>query len=818
MLTGNFAFAQKLLPNSAKIQMQLEQLNVVGNVLYLAAHPDDENTRLISWLANEKKVRTAYLSLTRGDGGQNLIGNEKGPLMGLIRTQELLEARKLDGGEQFFTRALDFGYSKTADETLEKWKRDSILSDVVRIIRKYKPDVIITRFPPDKRAGHGHHTTSAMLAEEAFDAANDPNKFPESARLYGTWNTQRLYFNNSPWWDKTIEERKDKFVTVNIGAYNPFLGKSYSELASESRSRHQSQGFGSLRSRGNRIEYLELSKGSKAEKDIFEGIDLTWNRISSIPQKDKENIIQLIETIHAEYSPFHPEKSVVKLTELYALMKEHKGNVWVDQKLKETKNLIVACSGLWLEFTSDKANYTPNENIKVSAQVIPQLDLPKSIYVSNVSINGKTTDIKQQNTGVSKMVKDTLKAPSITQPYWLEESSQHDMFTIKNRNNIGKPENDPLFVASYTLTTPYGSIAFERPLVYKWRDRVDGELYRNVNVIPPVTVHFEEKAFLFRNKNAQNVNIKVSIHQDHNQLAVSPNLPKGWKANPNKIDLTDLKQGDVQFLTFSVTPEKSAESGSMGITMNGDGTSWNKDLIEIEYPHIQTQVVLPIAESQLIRYDIETIGQKIGYIMGAGDEIPKALEQLGYTVDLIDIQQTGLNQLKNYDAIVLGIRALNTKKELIGLQSALLEYVKQGGHMVVQYTTNYGLLTKDFAPFPMEIGRDRVTKEEAKPTFLHPDHALFAKPNKISALDFDNWVQERGLYFAKTWDENYTSLIGWNDPGETQKDGALLVTEYGKGSFIFTGISFFRQLPAGVPGAYRLFANIVSYRSTKKPQ
>lgn len=811
--------AQQLLPNSAETQLKMQRLKVVGNVLYMAAHPDDENTRLISWLANDQKVRTAYLSLTRGDGGQNLIGDEKGPLMGLIRTQELLEARKLDGGEQFFTRALDFGYSKSADETLEKWERDSILSDVVRIIRKYKPDVIITRFPPDKRAGHGHHTTSAMLAEEAFEAAEDATKFPESAQLYGTWKTERLYFNNSPWWDKSIDKRKDDFVTVNIGEYNPLLGKSYSELASESRSRHQSQGFGSLRSRGNKIEYLELKLGTKTKKSIFENIDLTWNRVKSLNEEDKEAIIDLTNKLNDEFDAVHPEKSVPDLTHLYSVLKKHEGNVWVDQKLKETKELIVACSGLWLELTANNPTYTPGETMKVSAQVIPQLTLPDNYFIHKVNINGKQHDLEKGQTGAVKTVKDSATAPQhTTTPYWLENATRHDMFTIENRNNIGKPENDPILTATFYLKSPHGDIPFERPVVYKWRDRVDGELYRPVVVVPPITAHFEEKAFLFTNREPQQVNVKVTVREDMNVVHAKPILPKGWKSEPGLVELKDLKKGDLKFISFLVIPPKKAFTGSMGIEMTADGKAWKQDLIEIEYPHIETQVVMPEASTQLIRYDINTVGNKIGYIMGAGDEIPKALEQLGYEVELIDVQRVGLEQIKQYDAVLVGIRAFNTKKELVSLQPVLMEYVKQGGHMVVQYTTNYGLLTDQIGPYDFKIGRDRVTKEEAKPSFLQPSHSLMNTPNKLTQEDFDNWVQERGLYFAKEWDQNYTPLIGWNDPGEDQKDGALLVTEFGKGSFIFTGISFFRQLPAGVPGAYRVFANIISYRSKPSAQ
>lgn len=812
--------AQQLLPNSAEIQLKLQKLKVVGNVLYIAAHPDDENTRLIAWLANQKKVRTAYLSLTRGDGGQNLIGDEKGPLMGLIRTQELLEARKLDGGEQFFTRAVDFGYSKTAEETLDKWDKEVILSDVVRVIRQYKPDVIITRFPPDKRAGHGHHTTSAILAREAFAAAADSTKFPESAQLYGAWKTERLFFNNSPWWDKSIAKRKNEYVTVNVGEFSPLLGKAYSELASESRSRHKSQGFGALRMRGNRIEYLQQDLGSEAKKDVLENIDISWNRVPNIAPEKKKQITTIIEQLNSNFDPVHPEKSVPQLISLYNELFGHSGNVWVDQKIKETKELIVACGGLWMEFLADAPVYTPGSTIKYTAQVIPQLPFNTEEYsISAIEINGERHALKSGQTGAAVSLKDSAKAPyALTQPYWLERAMQHNMFTIPHKEHIGKPQNDAILYATFILTSKSGEVHIKRPLLYKWRDRVKGELYRPVSVIPPVTASFEEKAYLFTERKSQQVTVKIAAKQDKENIQVKPILPKGWKSEPGQVELINLKKGDLKFISFTITPPKKASSASIGIQMEEGDFKWRKELVEIEYPHIQTQVVLPDAYAQLIRYDIKTAGKKIGYIMGAGDEVPKAIEQLGYSLDIIDIQRTSLEQLKQYDAVIAGIRAFNTKKELVSLQPILMEYVEQGGHFVVQYTTNYGLLTPNIGPYPFKIGRDRVTKEEASAELLKPKHPLFNTPNKITTEDFDNWVQERGLYFATEWDDKYTPLIGWNDPGEDFKKGALLVTNYGSGSFIFTGISFFRQLPAGVPGAYKLFANIISYKPVQSEQ
>lgn len=804
--------AQNRLMNAAEIQQKLQKLNVVGNVLYMAAHPDDENTRLISWLANEKKVRTAYLSLTRGDGGQNLIGEEKGPLMGLIRTQELLEARKKDGGEQFFTRALDFGYSKSAKETLEKWDKNLVLSDVVRIIRKFKPDVIITRFPPTKRAGHGHHTTSAILAEEAFDAAADPTMFPESAKEFGAWKVTRLFFNNSPWWDKDIEKNKDKYVTVNIGSYNPVLGKAYSEIAGESRSQHQSQGFGAAHSRGNKIEYLQLVKGKSNMQDILHNIDMTWSRVPNIKPKQVLAIEKLIATIQENYNAEKPGETAKQLVELYNMVKPFDHNVWGKQKLKEIKALIASTVGLWMELLAKDAHVVKGNYLHYTAEAVLQHQVDgfaiKSIKVGEAE---KQFD-KAKTAGNFYRLKDSIQANELFQPYWLEYPTQENLFVIKNRQNIGKPESDAPFQATFVLQTPSGELSFKVPIRHKSVDRVLGELYRPVVILPALTAHFEEKAYLFTNTTSQQVVVKIAAHEDVEQAVARPVLPSGWKIIPSEVNLKGLKEGVNTFVTFTVTPPKKDNSSMFSVNLEVNGEVYDKDLIEIEYPHIETQAVLPKAQTSLIRYGIKVEGKKIGYIEGAGDEVPKGLEQLGYAVEFIDLERASLNTFKQYDVVVVGIRAFNTKKELVGLHPALMQYVEEGGHVVVQYTTTWGQLVKQMGPYPFKLSRDRVTKEEAPVTFLNQKHELFKRPNKITTVDFENWVQERGLYFANEWDSHYEALLGWNDPEEERKDGALLVTDYGKGTFIFTGISFFRQLPAGVPGAYRLFANIISYK------
>tara|TARA_Y100000782_G_C10186750_1_gene267080 strand:- start:4256 stop:6724 length:2469 start_codon:yes stop_codon:yes gene_type:complete len=795
--------------DAARIQLELEKLQTVGNVLYLAAHPDDENTKLIAWLANEKKVRTAYLSLTRGDGGQNLIGDEKGPHMGLVRTQELLEARKLDGGEQFFTRALDFGYSKNSDETFEKWEHDSILKDVVMTIRKFKPDVIITRFPPNNYAGHGHHSASAILAEEAFDIVNDPTKFPESAKQYGVWQPTRLFFNNSSWWEKDLENRKDEFVTVDVGSYNPLLGLSYSELAGMSRSQHRSQGFGAPLTKGEQIEYLTPVKGELTTASLFENIDITWNRIEGGSAIDQQ-----IEQLLNNYNPYAPEKSVDGLLQLYFSIEALPKNNWKGYKLNQVKELIAACGGLWMEFLADAPTVTPKSKLNCRTEIITQSDYPFSLKEIIVQDQSKALNTSLGNT--VKVDSFSITAPKeYTQPYWLKRPAQHNMYQVNQTQLLGMPENPSFIEATFVLTTSKGDITFNRPLRYKWVDRADGELYRNVNVVPSYSVSPDQKALVFTDGKPKAIAVKI-LAKDHaiNHLTIVPVLPPGWKSSPQvwKAENGVLKAGELAFASFQITPPKEQEKVALSFKCNSDeGSTPAFDYIEISYPHIETQVVMPITEVMLVNAPAKIKGKEIGYIMGAGDEVPAAIEQLGYHVTPLNLDLLTREQLSKYDVVVVGIRAFNTQKQLVNLNSLLFEYVENGGHMVVQYQTNRGLLTNKIAPYDIELSRDRVTVEEAPVKFLNPEHPVLNIPNQLTKTDFEGWTQERGLYFASSWDNALTPLFSWHDPKEKPLEGSFLVGDYGKGTYIFTGISLFRHLPSGVPGSYRLLANILSY-------
>ncbi len=789
--------------DAAQIANELWKLKQIDRVLYIAAHPDDENTKIIAWAENSKYVSAAYLSLTRGEGGQNLIGRQTGALLGIIRTQELLNARKIDGGKQFFTRAIDFGYSKTADETFKHWNHDSVLSDVVRIIRKFKPNIIITRFPTDGYAGHGHHSASALLAIEAFSAAASENFFPESAKIYGTWQADAIYWNDSPWWTKDIEKHADDYTVINVGEWNALLGKSVTEIAAEARSQHKSQGFGAAVQRGSRNEYLKLNFLKANTPGFLSGYTNTWLAIDGGIE-----VQQKIESIIDQYDASYPSASVDPLMDLYFTIRRMPENPYKADAMERVKELIAACGGLWFEFRSETPYLVANEPFDFSLEAISQSRYPYKLKYIAVENDTFAPENELLGNSISTW-KGKTKAPGkISQPWWLEALPQGDMYAASNRSMIGNPETPPAMTADFVLNTPYGYIHYQMPLVYKWTDPVKGELYRPAAVVNPVSLHFEHEVLI---GTSGPLTIRVTANTDlENGATVTPVMPKGWKVSPQSATTGAMKKGEVKNLVFRIETAKPV-TAEIFAEAKLNGVAYDRDLVEVSALNIETTVVQPVAKTKVINEPIATTPKKVGYLMGPGDDVPEALLAMGYDVTLLDPRNTDRQTLTKYDVIITGIRAYNTVPELATLQPLLLEFVENGGTLIVQYNTNRHLVVNNPGPYPMEISRERVTEENAPATMLNPEHPVWNRPNKITLKDFDGWVQERGLYFAGNWSPKYTPLIAWNDTGENKKlKGALLVTPYGKGHFVYTGISFFRQLPAGVPGAYRLFSNIIS--------
>lgn len=811
LILGTNLFAQEQkMKDASSIAKAMERFNTLGSVLYLAAHPDDENTRLISYFANDKNYRTAYLSLTRGDGGQNLIGYEKGALLGLIRTQELLEARKRDGGEQYFTRAVDFGYSKNAEETFTKWDRDAVLADVVFVIRKYRPDVIVTRFNPVGYNGHGHHSASALLAMEAFDLAGKKEAYPEQLKHVELWQPKRLYFNSSSWWDKELPEKaanNPDYLVMDVGKYDPSLGKWINEIAAESRSQHKSQGFGVSTWRGEMLEYLQYLKGDKADGDLFSGIKTDWNRVQGAG-----SIKLRMEEIIFKFDHKNPQASLKDLLKLRkTLIEDVKDETWKEVKLKELDDIILSCSGIWIDAFSNRATITAGSTFQLGLDVMNSLGADFELLSVRCAQKDSTVNQKISDSKVYELrmaVKN--KKQQASQPYWLREP-YNAMFKVDSYELLGKAENDPVYKVKLQVKLEGQEMTITRRVNYKWTTRVEGQRYKDFRVVPDFSINTNQELQIFSGNTPKTVTVKVKAHKGGVSGILKAKVPNAWKVEPAQYEVSFVQEGESDY-SFKVTPPFVAQSGELSFGLVSGEKRYDKGYRLIDYDHIREQMFLPEAKLKLIRLDVLHRIRKIGYIDGAGDEIPESLERLGVLVEHLNLSEIGVMDLSQYDAIIMGVRAYNTEEKLKYVNKLLLDYVYEGGNLVVQYNTNRELVMEDFGPEAFRISRDRVTVEEAKAEFLLPEHPIFNSPNKITQEDFKGWVQERGLYFADEWDEQFQALISWNDPGEDQKKGALITCPHGKGNFIYTGISFFRQLPAGVPGAYRLFANIISYR------
>jgi LmbE family N-acetylglucosaminyl deacetylase len=796
--------APKVL-DASELKLAINKLSVLGSVLYIGAHPDDENTALLAYLAKGRLVRTAYLSMTRGEGGQNLIGPELDDELGVIRTQELLAARRVDGAEQFFTRAIDFGYSKTSEETMRMWGDKKILSDVVWIIRIFRPDVIITRFSPTI-GGHGNHLSSAILAEQAFAASGDTSSFPEQLRFVRPWKAKRLMFNTARFFDQTIDTAHA--ASIDVGAYSPILGRSYSEIAGISRTNHKSQGFGASQSRGPGINYFRNTLGEPAKSDPFEGINLSWSRIQGGGEVDST-----LEQINKGFDVEHPAASLPLLLKAYAAINRLHDEYWIELKKKEIADVIKSSAGLWLDALASDYSAVPGNQIKVTVGAINRSDA--TIQIDSVTIPNSTGSITVQKLNSNIPVQNSVTvsvpfdAPYSTQ-YWLQQPPEKGSYNITNQSLIGRAENSPAFSATFYLTIDGQQLSYIVPVRYRWVDPVDGELYRPFVVIPPAALNLEEKVFVFTGDAEKEISLTVKSGMPDVSGTVRLILPDGWSANPVATQFELKGKNDEKVIRFAVKPSNSAKSGKFSVVADLKGQTLNRGMITVQYKHIPPQVMFPLAEGKLVRTDLSMNGKTVGYIMGAGDEVPTALRQMGYQVTLLTDDDLANRDFSRVDVVIAGVRAYNTRPALRIYQNRLMDYVKNGGTYIVQYVTLQRTESENLGPYPFNVSRDRVTVEEAPPVFLNPHHALLNFPNRITAEDFDGWVQERGLYFADKWDAHYDTVIGFADPGESLKSGGLLYAKFGKGNYVYTGFDFFRELPAGVPGAYRLFSNMLS--------
>jgi len=800
---------------SADMYHAIRKLQVLGSVLYIAAHPDDENTRLITYLSKDRMLRTGYLSLTRGDGGQNLIGEEQGIELGLIRTQELLAARRVDGGEQFFTRAYDFGFSKNPEETFNKWDKEKILADVVWVIRKFQPDVIINRFPVTGEGGHGHHTASGILANEAYAAAADPNRFPEQLQFVKVWQAKRVLWNTFNF-GGTNTTREDQYK-VDVGGYNPLLGKSYGEIAAESRSQHKSQGFGVPATRGESLEYFKATKGDQPSNDLMDGVDLSWNRI---PGGDR--VAAAIESLARNFDLLHPEKTVEGLVKLDQLMSGLPDGYWKAQKKKEVQELIVQCSGLFMDITTAEQFAVQTDSLRFNFAFNNRLG--SSISLEKIILDQFDSSFtrqleKNRNFGFSKTLYIPANKP-ITQPYWLEKKMKEGYFDVTNQLLIGQPNVNTAFNAFIHLNIYGEGYIMARPVRYKFTDPVKGELYQPLVVVPPVLLEPDNTTKISKNNNQFEGTLTLTGKKKGFQTffdGVGKEQPDEVKVtySPDKI-FFDEKNKSIP-VNYSIQATRDNDYHFAVDANNGRKDLYFVGMKEIRYDHVPYITYFNRATVRNERLDLKTYGKKIGYITGAGDKVPESLEQMGYEVVLLGNKELAKNNLGQFDAIITGVRAYNTHDWMNKYYDKLMKYVQEGGNLIVQYNTsnNIGPVKAKIGPYPFNITRTRVTDETAAVNILKPEHPVFNFPNKIVADDFQGWIQERSIYHGADTSGKFEKLISMADPGEKADDGSLLVARFGKGWFTYTGLVFFRELPAGVPGAFRLIANLIALNKKK---
>ncbi len=819
--------AQKNFAGSAEIRFALEKLQVTGSALMIAAHPDDENTAVIAYFARGRKMHTGYLSLNRGEGGQNLLGAEQGELIGLIRTQELMRAREIDGGVQYFTRVVDFGYSKVATETLGKWGKENALRDVVWVIRKFQPDIIINRFSGTTMDGHGHHQSSALLSKEAFHAAADPKRFPEQLQWVKPWQAKRLFWNTFTW--RNVEEQipqSQKRLTLPTGDYDPLLGHSYQEIAGMSRSMHRSQTMGAPERKGEAKDFLIHLDGAPVENDPYEGIDTTWQRVPGA-----QEVQRLLGEALSSYDFLAPSRSVPVLLEARRAMLALEPSPLVERKLHELEEVIARCAGLWLDASAAHHEVVPGMEMRLNLEMVNRSALPISVVAAEVigqqglaARLGEPLQLSPNRREVKPLAVPLPADYPISQPYWLKEAAKNDLYQIAPEDEplVGLPESPASYQVRFEVLIGEGQgaqkITYERPVHHRYVDPLYGELTRPLVVTPKVTLELGEQSVLFTTTAARRVDVTVTSHQSKVDGEVALGLPAGWMASPAKAPFQIAGAGEKVTVSFQVTPPQKAAVAEVQAVAAVGGQQYDRGMIVVSYPHFPPQTLFPRQTARLVREPVELLSRTIGYVMGAGDQIPRGLEQMGATVTLLSENDLSRGDLSGFDAIITGVRAYNTRPDLVANHKRLLDYAQRGGTLVMQYNTTryFGAGAADpiegvqLGPYPFQIGRDRVSVEDAPVSILRPEHALLSKPNRIESADFDGWVQERGLYFPSKFDDRYDTVIASHDPGEESLSGGILYSRYGKGVFIFTSYSWFRQLPAGVPGAYKLFANLVS--------
>tara|TARA_Y100000817_G_scaffold313989_1_gene311472 strand:+ start:3314 stop:5791 length:2478 start_codon:yes stop_codon:yes gene_type:complete len=794
--------------SASNISSMLEKLDVFGKVLYIAAHPDDENTRLIAYLANEKKYETAYLSATRGGGGQNFLGTHLKDNLGLIRTQELLEARKIDGGQQFFTSAIDFGYSKEPIETLNFWNEEKILSDFVWIIRKFRPDIIITRFNQTPYITHGHHTASTMLADKAFNLAGDPSAFPEQLKHVKIWKPKRLMWNTSRRFFNLDDYDIDKMIKIDVGVYNNKIGKSYNEIASESRSMHKSQAFGSLRRRGSEVELIVHTQGVKAENDIMDGVDTSWDRI-----KPNNALKSYLRQAKDSFNIDKPYQIIDYLSLAHRELNRVFDIDWRSIKKNEIKNLIKASSGLFFEALSNVELASYGEEVKIKFDVINRSPYP--IKLDKIQLNEKEfiIDDSLKNNKLFSVEK-SFQLPlehEVSEKYWLKNPSEFGSYNIDDQKLITEPDNKPVLEAKFIFKVNGQQISYISPVTYKLNSPINGDEYRPFNIGNPIYLNPKNDLEYLVNTNKKNLEVEVISGANNISARIYLDAPEGTKVNPEFYDINFKNNNEKKLLNFNVSLSDNKNSiNKVSYKAKIDDKIFSRGINKIIYSHISHQTRFPKSEVSLIKFDLNVKAKNIAYIMGSGDKIPESLSLVGYKVDLFEKNDINIDNLKDYDALIVGVRAFNSDKSLLDIKPQLMNFMESGGNVIIQYNTSRNLDVNKFSPYPFTLSRNRVSQENAPVRIINSKHPALNYPNKISLEDFNGWVQERGLYFPNSWSNDFETIISSNDKGESPNNGGILISKVGEGYFVYTSYSWFRQLPAGVSGAYKIFTNLIS--------
>lgn len=828
-----FTFAADPVPSSAPaaapvlvspILHDLRAFRELGSVLHIAAHPDDENTQLITYLARGRGYRTAYLSLTRGDGGQNESGPEFGEKLGLARTLELLAARQLDGGHQYFTRALDFGFSKDLKETLSIWDRQLVLADVVRVIRSFRPDVVITRFSPIPSTTHGHHTASSVLAMEAFKLAGDPNAFPEQLSPAGgglsPWQPKRILHNNTPFASRLNPNTQldPTSLKLEVGGIDPVSGEAFGAIANRSRAMHITQGFGSLATaqvRTSRIETFALLDGEPAPTDILDGVDVSWSRYPG-----GSALGALIDSTIADFNPAEPAASVPALLALRQRLTALPTDPVVTAKRTQLDDILQTCLGLSIKTVIPQAEVTPGETLALAHRTTLRA---KGVPVRWVAIRYPTlkTDVKVDavlKVGETQVRDSTPTLPVQTtpsQPYWLRAEGTAGVSRVDDPELIGRPVNPPAFPVEFVFDIAGQTLIVSDEPLQNVANASAAQSRRRLEVIAPVSLAFADEVELLALGARKPAVIEITAARANTNGTLRLDLPVGWQATPATQSFHLKKAGDKTQFSFTLTAPAKAETATIRAVADLNGVSYDNQRIAISYPHLPVMLLQPSAHLKVVTLDLAIRGRKVGYLPGAGDSTSAALQQMGYDVTELTGADLSPEKLRGLDAVVIGVRASNERTDLAANVGGLFAYIEAGGTVISQYNRPNGLKTETLAPYKLSIAGDapryRVTDENATVSFLAPNHPALTTPNTLGPADFTGWVQERGAYFPSAWDETqFTALLAMSDPGEAPLTSSVLVAPYGKGQFVYTSLAFFRQLPAGVPGAYRLFANLIS--------